>query len=300
MLRSLAGPILVSAFALAPNAFAAVTFLPGPVDCSLGNGHCYQVVQIGGNAGAAFNWADADAFARAQLYQGNYGHLLTLETQAEYDSPLVPKVGYLGAEGPSNGPYTWTTGPEWGGAVSYFAPFAPGPVEGSDASCGPFPHLCMSGSGYYGGPATAKLPSPLPGCPCEAAFVVEYEPDLVLPHVQVQVPNGGELVIGHESGEKFDFHWLASDDEAVTSVDLLLSRTGPDGPYETLAANYPNTGVYSWEPTPPSVDHAAYFRVAAHDAAGNVGEDQSDAAFSISISVPTAPATWGRLKATYR
>src|SRR5262245_17911661 len=167
MFRSLAGLALASILSLEAPFSAAATFYPGAVDCSLGNGHCYQIVLIGGNAGAPFSWAEADAFARAQIYQGNYGHLLTLETQAEYDSPQVPKLGYLAAEGPSNGPYTWTNGSDPGATVPYLGPFTAGPIEGSDPSCGPFPRLCMSSAGYYGAPAVAKLPGPLPGCPCE-------------------------------------------------------------------------------------------------------------------------------------
>jgi hypothetical protein len=291
--------LALALLALDPHVSAAASFLPGAVDCSLGNGHCYQVVQIGGNAGAPFGWADADAFARAQTYQGNYGHLLTLETQAEYDSPLVPKVGYLGAEGPSNGPYVWTTGSDPGATVSYFGPFAAGPIEGSDASCGPFPHLCLSGSGYYGGPDVAKLLSPLPGCPCEQAFVVEYEADLVPPRVQVLAPNGGEVIIG-SAGAKASFSWAAADNEGVASVDLSLSRNGPDGPYESLATDYPNTGQFDWAITAPSAADTAYFRVAARDAAGNVAEDRSDEAFTIYFTVPAASATWGRLKSIYR
>jgi len=294
MLRiSLALVLLLSSDAL------AATFVPGPVDCSLGNGHCYQVIAIGGNAGAPFTWAEANAFARSQVAQGNHGHLLTLETQVEYDSPLVPKIGYLGATGSSNGPYTWTNGSEAGAVVSYFGPFTTAPIDGSDPSCGPFPRLCVSASGYYGGPETAKLPSPLPGCPCEQSFVVEYEPDLVAPQVTVLSPNGDEFV-NAAPGAHTGFSWIATDNEAVADVDLALSRTGPDGPYEVLASHYPNTGNYVWNGTGPTADHSAFFRVTARDEEGNVTEDRSDAAFTIFYLVPTLVTTWGRLKTVYR
>ena len=298
MLRSPALLSLTFLFVFSRAAVAA-TFFPGTVDCSLGNGHCYQVVLIGGNAGAPFTWAEADAFARAQVYQGNPGHLLTLETQAEFDAAAVPKAGYLGAEGPSNGPYVWTNGVQAGAPVSYFAPFTAGPIAGSDPACGPFPRLCVSASGYYGGPATAKLPSPLPGCPCEQSFVVEYEPDVVPPRVTVLVPNGGETVRVSD-GSSTGFSWLASDDIAVAGVDLFLSRSGPDGPWETMATNLPNTGNYTWAGNGPAAAGTAYFRVRARDEVGNTAEDESDEAFSLLPSVPALPTTWGRLKTIYR
>jgi hypothetical protein len=90
-------------------------------------------------------------------------------------------------------------------------------------------------------------------------------------------PNGGE----HASvGQPLAITWSATDNVGVTAVDVLLSRTGPGGPWETIASGIPNSGSTSWTVTgPPSA--SAFVRVVAHDAAANSGEDLSNAAFDI-------------------
>jgi hypothetical protein len=94
----------------------------------------------------------------------------------------------------------------------------------------------------------------------------------------VTSPNGGEvLAIG--STRRFD--WAATDDFAVQSVDLYLSRSAPTGPWELLAAGAPNTGRYDWTVTGPDVDHHAWFLLVARDYAGNLGSDLSNGAFSL-------------------
>src|SRR5262249_26971155 len=75
--------------------------------------------------------------------------------------------------------------------------------------------------------------------------------------------------------------WSATDNVGVTTVDLLLSRTGPSGPFEVLATGIPNTGSHTWT-VAGSGTSSAVFKVCAHDAGGNVGEDMSDSPFTIS------------------
>jgi len=100
------------------------------------------------------------------------------------------------------------------------------------------------------------------------------------PTVTVIAPNGGENFL---LGASVPISWSASDNVAVTSVDVLLSRAGPSGPYETLALGVANSGSLSWTAVGlPSTN--AYLLVKAYDAAGNVGSDQSDAAFNIQIN----------------
>src|SRR6185503_13033414 len=98
--------------------------------------------------------------------------------------------------------------------------------------------------------------------------------------VQVMSPNGGENLTG---SSPVALTWSASDNVGVTSVDVLLSRAGPDGPYETLAHGVPNTGTYSWNVTGPSTTNA-YVMVQAWDAAGNTRADASDAPFSVTVT----------------
>jgi hypothetical protein len=99
----------------------------------------------------------------------------------------------------------------------------------------------------------------------------------VAPVVQVLTPNGGEVVT---IGQAVNLTWSATDNVGVAQVDLLLSRTGAAGTYETLASGIPNTGAHAWTATGPATTDA-YLKVVARDAAGNTGEDLSDAAFTI-------------------
>ena len=108
--------------------------------------------------------------------------------------------------------------------------------------------------------------------------------DVTAPLVQVTTPNGGESLI---IGTVADLQWTASDGAGVTNVDLLLSRAGEDGPWETIATDVANTGSYPWTVTGPDVEDEAMLRVVASDAAANNGIDESDEVFSI-IDAPTA------------
>ncbi len=84
-------------------------------------------------------------------------------------------------------------------------------------------------------------------------------------------------------GQPATLEWSASDNVGVTAVDLLLSRAGPTGPFETIALGVPNSGTFGWTVTGPLAARAL-LRVVAHDAAGNSGEDMSDASFAILLS----------------
>jgi subtilisin family serine protease len=110
--------------------------------------------------------------------------------------------------------------------------------------------------------------------------------DLVDPTVTVLMPNGGESgIIGALS-------WVANDNAGVTSVDLYLSRSGPGGPWETLAVGLPNTGVLAWTTTGPATTQAR-LRAVVFDAEGNSAEDVSDADWSIvDFATPTLLSTF--------
>jgi hypothetical protein len=98
------------------------------------------------------------------------------------------------------------------------------------------------------------------------------------PSVAVTHPNGGELFM---PGSSEMIQWNASDDIGVTSIDILLSRTGPTGFYETIATGLSNSGSYSWNVTGPGAVNA-FIRVVAHDANNNTTSDLGDLAFRIS------------------
>jgi hypothetical protein len=101
--------------------------------------------------------------------------------------------------------------------------------------------------------------------------------DNASPVVHVNSPNGGDsLAVGTTPL----LAWTASDNAAVTCVDLLLSRSGVGGPFDTLATCLPDSGHFAWEVIGPLTTQAI-FRVIAHDAAGHTGLDNSDAVFTI-------------------
>jgi hypothetical protein len=104
-------------------------------------------------------------------------------------------------------------------------------------------------------------------------------PDASAPVVEVLALNGG----GPPTvGALRQISWSATDDLAVQSVDLHLSRTGPAGPWELVTAAAPNTGTYLWTVTGPEVaGNDAYLRVDARDYRGNIGTDVGDSGFSI-------------------
>jgi Divergent InlB B-repeat domain/SdrD B-like domain len=113
--------------------------------------------------------------------------------------------------------------------------------------------------------------------------------DSSAPVVQVLAPNGGETFV---LGSATDLTWSASDNIAVTAVDLLLSRTGSAGSLESVALGIANTGTYNWTVTGPATANA-FLRVVAHDANGNTAADTSDAAFTIisTLAAGDAPVT---------
>ncbi len=112
--------------------------------------------------------------------------------------------------------------------------------------------------------------------------------DMVDPTVTVLSPNGGEV---YQVGQAVNLTWNASDAlGGVTAVDLELSRSGPGGPWETIALGLPNTGSYGgWVATNPPTTQAI-LRATASDAAANTGSDVSDQTWTIEAPVPATMA----------
>jgi hypothetical protein len=108
-------------------------------------------------------------------------------------------------------------------------------------------------------------------------FPLEGSSDTQAPVVTVLTPDGGE---SWTAGTVHAITWSATDDVGVTGVDLYYSTTGGGGPFDAIATGEANDGTYAWTvPDDPSND--AFVRVVARDAAGNSGEDLSNAAFAI-------------------
>ena len=113
--------------------------------------------------------------------------------------------------------------------------------------------------------------------------------DTAAPTVTVTAPNGGEnLGVGTHA----NLTWTAGDNVGVTAIDLFLSRAGAGGPFDSIATNQSNTGSYDWIVTGP-LTSTAFLKIVAHDVAGNVTSDLSDAAFAITgtLGVSDGPVT---------
>ncbi len=160
--------------------------------------------------------------------------------------------------------------------------------DGLTANCGP---TATTGTLFTIGVTSAAVSTPdtitivslkLRDCTNAALPTVAGGPatvpvDNVAPSVNVIAPNGGETL---NPGDSFPLNWSATDLSGVTAVDLLLSRAGVAGVYDTLAANVPNSPPYGWTVTGPATADA-WLKVVAVDALGNAGQATSAAAFTI-------------------
>jgi len=109
--------------------------------------------------------------------------------------------------------------------------------------------------------------------------------DVAPPLVEVTSPDSGEVWL---VGSTKDVTWTALDNDTVTVVDLLLSRHGVGGPFESIVDALPNSGLYAWNVSGPTSD-SALVKVVAHDAATNLGEDVSDSLFTIGDATAAQP-----------
>jgi hypothetical protein len=99
--------------------------------------------------------------------------------------------------------------------------------------------------------------------------------DTLLPFVRVLAPNGGESLT---VGSTFRIRWEATDNVGVSHVHIWLFQDSRQ--VDVIASHYPNTGYYDWAvPNRVGLDYKV--RIAAVDAAGNAGFDDSDSPFTI-------------------
>ncbi len=106
--------------------------------------------------------------------------------------------------------------------------------------------------------------------------------DVASTAVQVLYPNGGErLVVGSPEY----LRWSVSGGVGSRTTDVLLSRAGSAGPFETIASGLTGVTSLDWIVTgPPSSQ--CFLKVVAHDEAGT-NYDLSDQAFTISAPLDT-------------
>ena len=110
--------------------------------------------------------------------------------------------------------------------------------------------------------------------------------DTEAPVVTVIIPNGNEALV---VGSTVTINWVADDNVAVTGVDILYSENGGLSYPTTIATGEPNDGAYSWELTGYPATNMARVKIVAVDAALNVGEDASDANFTIGPPASAIP-----------
>ncbi len=119
--------------------------------------------------------------------------------------------------------------------------------------------------------------------------------DQVAPLVAVVSPNGGETLA---AGQPSVINWNASDNVAVTTVDVAVS-TDNGASWSNVATAVPNSGFTAWN-VPNTPSDSAQARVTAHDAAGNVGVAVSAADFritdqtapTIAVATPNGGESW--------
>jgi hypothetical protein len=98
-----------------------------------------------------------------------------------------------------------------------------------------------------------------------------------IPSAHVISPDGNELL---KSGTTHDLSWVASDDIAVTSIDLLYSIDGGfTFPY-LISSGEANDGSFDWV-VPDNLSTEAKVQALAYDADGNFDEAVSEAVFEI-------------------
>jgi len=130
-----------------------------------------------------------------------------------------------------------------------------------------FPGLTPANVGSVMGPDLADIQNHL---------VPSTGGDTDPPEVTVLDPNGGEILVGNTS---FTVQWFADDASGIASIDIWLSLDN-GVTWKLQAENLTNSGSHTWFPANrPSA--LALIRVVATDNVFNVGEDDSDANFTI-------------------
>lgn len=147
--------------------------------------------------------------------------------------------------------------------------------------------LCLAASpsaAYAGGSFTH-----LAGVPSANLGRILFDAPLA-PAVDVLAPDGGERAA---IGDTLPIAWSATTDaRGIQSVDLWVSRSGPGGPWELVAAGLSNSGSYAWRVPGPIASDDCWMRIDARNWDGTIGSDRSLASFTIeqeALGVPAAP-----------
>jgi len=109
--------------------------------------------------------------------------------------------------------------------------------------------------------------------------------DMVDPEVTVNYPNGGEELY---IGDSADVTWSATDFGLATNPIKLSYSDNNGNNYAVLDSLEANDGIYNWI-LPSTVCYTNLIKIFAEDNFGNIGEDVSDAVFSITYVSPAPP-----------
>ncbi|HEY3296355.1 MAG TPA: Ser-Thr-rich GPI-anchored membrane family protein [bacterium] len=104
--------------------------------------------------------------------------------------------------------------------------------------------------------------------------------------ISLTAPNGGEQWY---AGESHTITWTSG---LTTTMNIELLRDSTTGAWETIAANVPNTGSYTWTVTSPG---SAAARIRLSGATQMLVADTSAAVFSIggvAVTMPNGGETW--------
>lgn len=95
------------------------------------------------------------------------------------------------------------------------------------------------------------------------------------PGVTVQWPNGGNIMT---VGQTVNLQWSTTYTcGSIGPVDIFLSRSGVNGPYDQIFNDTPNDGAQWWTVTgPPGPGWKVFLKVVAQDPGWNTGSDVSN------------------------
>ncbi|MBN2170037.1 MAG: hypothetical protein JW819_01795 [Candidatus Krumholzibacteriota bacterium] len=115
------------------------------------------------------------------------------------------------------------------------------------------------------------------------------EGERLLETIVITEPAGGEVLV---TGDPAWVRWEHASD--VTAVDVLLSRSGPAGPWEGVLAATPNDGEETWVPAGEGSEDC-YLRIV--DAYSAAPADTTDAPFTVYDRTKNVPAEYATLQA---
>lgn len=121
---------------------------------------------------------------------------------------------------------------------------------------------------------------------CLSMHVPKYE--YAAPSAKVLSPNGGEVL---SVGDLAEIEWAASDDVAVTNVDLYYSTDNGATYPHLIASGTTHDGRHMWS-VPNTPSNTCRVKVIAHDASANTGEGISAESFIITDDVPQVVYSW--------